>query len=311
MTNDLNTIGGSLQQCIDDLEENLQSKGVDAEFDISTGIRGLISEISNIEVGSESGIDITTSLSCDTLNYGNLILSLDKNIISYEDDDSCTLSATLTDVNNSPISAHPIIFEQDSEYLTTEYTNSNGVATFVLDSEQSGKMTFDVTCANLKSVSYNVIDTIIKDVNNSRNLDLYTCPDQSKGHLEIIENGKMLRRVASGTCMFMLLNKSENELTFNTGDEGLCVEFDVLEATAFRISVANVYSSSMNFTNFITDAGHYRLEIYEETFEIYKDNGLTPIQIETASNGISVSIQFFLDSSETYLKFSNLMIYPK
>lgn len=49
MTNDLTTVEGSFQQLIDDLENNLQEKGLDAEYDATTGIRGLVAKISEIE----------------------------------------------------------------------------------------------------------------------------------------------------------------------------------------------------------------------------------------------------------------------
>ena len=49
MTNDLTTVEGSFQQLIDELEENLAEKGVTASFDNTTGIRGLVDEIKNIQ----------------------------------------------------------------------------------------------------------------------------------------------------------------------------------------------------------------------------------------------------------------------
>ena len=55
MTNDTSTIAGSLQEVIDRLEDNLQTKGVNATYSASTGILGLVDQISNISQSSSGG----------------------------------------------------------------------------------------------------------------------------------------------------------------------------------------------------------------------------------------------------------------
>ena len=68
MTNDLTTISGSLQQAIDDLETNLALMGVDATYDSTTGLMGLVDEILNIEA-SIGGLELVTSISCECDEY--------------------------------------------------------------------------------------------------------------------------------------------------------------------------------------------------------------------------------------------------
>lgn len=55
MTNDTNTIAGALQEVIDQLETNLQAKGVNATYNSSTGILGLVGQIDNISQGGSGG----------------------------------------------------------------------------------------------------------------------------------------------------------------------------------------------------------------------------------------------------------------
>ena len=54
MTNDLTTLDGSLDEMKDQLIDELDNKGVTASFDSSTGLLGLIGEISNIQQGGTS-----------------------------------------------------------------------------------------------------------------------------------------------------------------------------------------------------------------------------------------------------------------
>lgn len=51
MTNDTSTLSGSLDEMKDQLIDELDGKGVTATFDSSTGLLGLIGEISNIQTG--------------------------------------------------------------------------------------------------------------------------------------------------------------------------------------------------------------------------------------------------------------------
>ena len=54
MTNDTSTLSGSLDEMKDQLIDELDGKGVTATFDSSTGLLGLIGEISNIQQGGTS-----------------------------------------------------------------------------------------------------------------------------------------------------------------------------------------------------------------------------------------------------------------
>ena len=54
MTNDTTTLQGSLDEMKDQLIDELDGKGVTATFDSTTGLLGLIGEISNIQTGGTS-----------------------------------------------------------------------------------------------------------------------------------------------------------------------------------------------------------------------------------------------------------------
>lgn len=86
MVNDTTTLNGSLQECIDRLETNLQAMGVsDAEFDSSTGILGLIDEIPNISP-SVGGIELDTNITLDESNLETEIIGGVKHYKVYNND---------------------------------------------------------------------------------------------------------------------------------------------------------------------------------------------------------------------------------
>ena len=58
MTNDLTTLSGSLDEMKDQLIDELDNKGVTATFNQSTGLLGLIGEISNIQQGGSGATNI-------------------------------------------------------------------------------------------------------------------------------------------------------------------------------------------------------------------------------------------------------------
>ena len=113
MTNDLTTVEGSFQQLIDDLENNLQEKGINAQYDATTGIRGLVAKISEIEPLPSYDIRFETH---DLVKYfqdpdkqffanvyddGEKVTRTD--IKYYNDDIGTTLNFILNDSNNNSV----------------------------------------------------------------------------------------------------------------------------------------------------------------------------------------------------------------
>ena len=79
----------------------------------------------------------------------SLVLQADKSILSYYDNDNCTLTATLYDNNNTPIGGLGVVFKTGDIVLATITTNSNGVATYTYNSQGVGDVTITAECMNL------------------------------------------------------------------------------------------------------------------------------------------------------------------
>lgn len=82
--------------------------------------------------------------------FNNISLTSDENILSYEDGDTCTLTAQLTD-DGSPVSVEGVTVEffSGSTSLGTADTNSSGIATLTYTSAGVGDMTLTASVGGI------------------------------------------------------------------------------------------------------------------------------------------------------------------
>ena len=85
-----------------------------------------------------------------TRPFNNISLTSDENILSYEDGDTCTLTAQLTD-DGSPVSLAGVTVEffNGSTSLGTADTNSSGIATLTYTSAGVGDMTLTASVGGI------------------------------------------------------------------------------------------------------------------------------------------------------------------
>lgn len=127
MTNNLNTIEGAQQEVIDQLEYNLQAKGVlDAQFNPTTGLLGLINRIPDIEPSTNINLNITLTLTSaePSVDYGGSILLSATLMASYE-------GASDVDLKTGEITGATITFKKGGTIIGTSITDNNGVATLL------------------------------------------------------------------------------------------------------------------------------------------------------------------------------------
>lgn len=127
MTNNLNTIEGAQQEVIDQLEYNLQAKGVlDAQFNPTTGLLGLINRIPDIEPSTNINLNITLTLTSaePSVDYGGSILLSATLMASYE-------GTSDVDLKTGEITGATITFKKGGTIIGTSITDNNGVATLL------------------------------------------------------------------------------------------------------------------------------------------------------------------------------------
>ena len=125
MTNDLSTLSGALLEMKDQLIYELGQKGVTASYDSSTGLLGLIGEISNIQTGGGS---------CYKVTFDNA---------SYNTSGSVTVSVTVLK-NYSACVGETVTFTSSTSTTTTATTDSNGVATATISFSGSTTLTASI-----------------------------------------------------------------------------------------------------------------------------------------------------------------------
>ena len=137
MTNDLSTLSGALLEMKDQLIYELGQKGVTASYDSTTGLLGLIGEISNIQQGGGSCYHIEFSEASYIAVGGSATLEiyLQEN---YQPKSGATVTVTGSDsssytciTNSSGIGSCTVTGVSASTTFTASYSNVSDTATVV------------------------------------------------------------------------------------------------------------------------------------------------------------------------------------
>ena len=118
-------------------------------------------------VTSSTGSIVVSDVPTPTVD--SVSLTGDKSILSYADSESATLSATVLDSNDDPMSGVTVEFFKGSTSLGTADTNSSGVATKSYASSGSGDVSFTAVVGTISSETYTIEDCIRYDT-TTRNL---------------------------------------------------------------------------------------------------------------------------------------------
>ena len=125
------------------LVDNLVAKGVTG-YTVNDGLTTLINAVLEIQGGG---------------GVRTLTLTSDKDILSYYDSDTATLSATLLE-DGEPVPNVSVEFWSGSVSLGTSVTNSSGVAEKVYSSSGVGDVELSASVGTLVSETYEVEDCI-------------------------------------------------------------------------------------------------------------------------------------------------------
>jgi hypothetical protein len=145
MTNDTNTLTGALKEAGETLAANLTTQGVPSTWD--EGLTTLIGKVLDITPGPGP-----------TPTPSSISLTADKSILSYADSESATLSATVLDSNDDPMSGVTVTFYNGSTSMGTADTNSSGVATKTYASTGAGDLSFTASVGTISSETYSIED---------------------------------------------------------------------------------------------------------------------------------------------------------
>ena len=109
--------------------------------------------------GEYSVSNVSLDLEPDlTPGVASVSLSSDKDILSYYDEDSCTLTAIVKNSGGIGVSGESVVFKQGNTVLATETTDGNGVAEYTYESAGAGDVSFTASVGSLVSKIYSIED---------------------------------------------------------------------------------------------------------------------------------------------------------
>ena len=132
MTNDTSTLNGALTELGENMADNLVTKGV-TDATASDGLTTLSNKILQIPTGSGITLDTDITLTApSTVAVGDNVTITASMNVSYDDTSSANIDLS------GILSNAPVIFKEGSTVLGTDYSDSNGEATYQIQGITSG-----------------------------------------------------------------------------------------------------------------------------------------------------------------------------
>ena len=212
----------------------------------------------------------TVSVYVDDGNSG-LSLVTNKSVLSYSDGESCTLTATLLDENNTPISGEDVVFKANGVTLDTVQTDSSGVATYTYSAAGSGDIVFSVE-------GYGVSDTLTVEDCLTAKLTETTITNST---------GTKISSIGLDTA-------------YNIQNTDFSLEFDGMGNGVLNIGAKDYWSSSSaNYRATIgyADGKNYWSTRTTSTTEGYGSNASTSTEYHYKITRESTTVKFYVDDT--------------
>lgn len=190
---------------------------------------------------------------------GSFTVSSSKDIISFADNESSTITATVLDNNDNPISNEFILFEVDGEYIDT-FTDENGEASIIYEAKGWGDVEITANCRGV-SETYTIEDCLRFNALTSDD-GLFT------------SNSAVISYSSDGMYV-----SNGNWSQFNLIDalhQNCSLEFDMNQISG---SFYNFYSNQSGGTasthsteRILASTGHYKITLDNGVLNYYKNN---------------------------------------
>lgn len=153
ITNDTSTLNGSLVEMKDQLIYELGEKGVTASYSSTTGLLGLIHKISEIPTETAT-----------------ITLATNKNILSYYNSETCTLTATHSQGAGKTVEVYNAVTGSKIGDMTDA---GGGTYTYTYNSQRIGDISMTATSGNIESNSITIEDCYRYDPATTDNTSSY------------------------------------------------------------------------------------------------------------------------------------------
>ena len=243
-------------------------------------------------------------------SVASISLSATKDILSYYDGESSTITATALDSSSNPVSGQSITFKKGSTVIDTKTTNSSGQCSVTYSSSGVGDVVITAECGNV-SQTYNIEDCIYFDAPSLDHSSRYTSAscEGSTGVSSLTYNngGYYLRNGRNNTCIsyapITLLANSVIELDMQRLNANLGV--GICDSNG---NVWGIVKTSTNYVNRWTyqnqswkggDSHYFTSGVDYSGFlhmRITKTNSNLSVEITNSNNEVLLSKSFTMSS---------------
>ena len=267
---------------------------------VSTTTNGAFSKtISNLGVGSYTfkatydGDSTHTSVTSSNVNItvnavvSSISLTSDKSILSYSDSETATLSATVLDSSNNPLSGVTVTFYNGSTSMGTSNTNSNGVATKQYASSNSGDVSFTAEVGSVTSTSTTISDIYWYSSDGTKLTGTYsTGSDGSYSYVTSL--GDNLGFPTPPTSNFEFSCKAYRPTTTST--RNLLIEFGVSKSDTLLCGWDSGSSSTTKNVRIYKRSGNTNTSIQNNTSPLYNNGEWTDFKISYIDGTVTLTI---------------------
>ena len=266
MTNDLSTLSGALLEMKDQLIYELGQKGVTATYDSSTGLLGLIGEISNIQTGGGSCYHIEFSEASYVAVGG-----------------SATLEVYLQS-NYAPLANATVTVTGSDSSLYTGITDSNGIAEVTVS--VSSDTTFTCSYSNVTDTCEVIAESYIYSNDMTTDDGKWIKSSTSGMTVSYGSNGCTVTGSTTADRYYYLNTYSTNPIVLPTN---YVVECDI---TAY---VLGAYSNSTEFfvgnAKVLMENSEFQLRAMDNNDNITRMSiPSLPIHMRFEKNGSTISV---------------------
>ena len=271
---------------------------------------------------SVTSSSVTVVVSDVAPSYDGITLTSDKSVLSYQDSDSCTLSAQLKNGSSAAsVSGVTVEFFNGSTSLGTAQTDSTGKATKSYSSQGIGDISITAKVGSLVSKTYSLEDCrdyqpLTSNAHESR----WTIPSgvtssYSDNGWRISANGykqvKLTDKLTTACSVEFTISDYSNVATqavivFAYTNGETTPNLAILQGGTSASNLRKVFTTQLDHD--LIKGGKYRIEYTTSTIKVYENNAL--LGESTNTIGFPTRFEWHIGANGRYAIYKDLKVKP-
>lgn len=316
MTNDTNTLNGSLRQLGETMASNLTTQGVPSTYD--EGLTTLAGKI--LQITPPTPVPTTLKTYINGVEVDNT-QELPANIISYADSEYIDYKFVVLDANNNPVQGYSIPLSGGGSAVSpTPVTDSNGEVSYRYVSGGVGDTNVSINCT-LVSKTYSLEDCrdyqpLTSNAHESR----WTIPSgvtssYSDNGWRISANGykqvKLTDKLTTACSVEFTISDYSNVdtqavIVFAYTNGETTPNLAILQGGTSASNLRKVFTTQLDHD--LIKGGKYRIEYTTSTIKVYENNALLGESINTI--GFPTRFEWHMGVNGRYAIYKDLKVKP-